>query len=155
MLVITCDGLNLKPSSYRATAVARRRPKLRKTAQQSCTIYTGHASRVILDPRHKFTNCFQVLKLVLRVDLGPTNLQPFTVSRNSSWFKSYGLRKMAKIFVFPSEESESVSLFSKLFSVTSNGSIVFKFCIRLLQTIPREHFFLFQNFEKNDCSQAF
>ena len=140
-----------------------RRPKLKKSAQQSCTIYTGHASHVILGPRRKFTNCLQLLKLVLRVDLGPTNLQPFTASRNSSWFKSYGHRKMAKIFVFPESEesaeseskSESVSLFPKPFSGTSKCSIVFKFCIRLLQAIPWGKFFSFFEFRKNDRVLAF
>ena len=59
---------------------------------------------------------------------------------------------MAKNFFFPESvsESEAVSLFGghfpKPFSVTSNCPIVFKFCIRLLQTLPWGQFFCFFEF---------
>ena len=51
-----------------------RRPKLKKNAKQSCTIYTELASREFSAPCHSSTTGFPLLKFAVRLDIGSMTL---------------------------------------------------------------------------------
>ena len=83
---------------YRATAIAVAAPKTKKTAKRSCTILHGvpktpksHFSPVI----YFLPNGSIALKIRVLKDHDKTDVIPFTAFKNSHWFKSYGLSKIA------------------------------------------------------------
>ena len=91
-----------------------RRPKLKKTAKQSCTILhdttktpkseiLSSCDRVIIWP---IQSCFSILK-----DLNVYFTTPFRASKNSIWFGTYDIFKNAvfDLIIFPSSSSPSSS----------------------------------------------
>ena len=92
---------------------------------------------------------FQSRFRLLLIPRSPSNFAHafFSPFPGDTFFVFVNFEKMTDFWHF--ESYLRFTHFPKSISVISNTTIVFKFCIRLLQPIPRGHlFFVFVNFEK-------
>ena len=127
-----------------------RRPKTKKTAKQSCTIYTRHASGVISAPRHKSPSGIYLFGKGSMLRSRPHDYVavyrvPKFVLVQKLWTLQNGLKIFQEVSKFQS--FQFFTFFHRRFDQLLVIQLTSNFVHTFYRAFPRGLFFIFSNFD--------